>query len=436
MTDSIAVRFVGNHQVNWDPSVKPSAGAAGHNPSVDPRFIEYLRGRLKQRPPDQSSATWANQKKWLLATINIALDPSSKMFGVSADGPGFRQPGETDMEYGILFDAFMVRLSTITATWLTSRGAKGPPRDAADTRAQKNVPKMYRERCLLTGTARPQGAHIIPVRSKAADHSRTWYLLRTFWPSLPAVQSLTLHGREEENVLPLTHTAHDLWDAFLLGIRPVAHPTDPTHRIFVQVVWLRDPDGGRVESRWDFARFGGISDYRRPPSGSDAFPAVQHGDVYEIVTDNPAAAPLPSWHFLNIQYHLHRIMAGIQAAGALRTIFSDPPPGDDEDDDAAGAVVGDNDDSDVDMQDVQNALDSKLDEDGVPWEWKPLLEAAVAADVLDDAAAALWARAFARKVRAEVWANCRTLAEMRRLEARDAAKDDGAARPSTSAQDP
>ena len=96
--------------------------------------------------------------------------------------------------------------------------------------------------------------------------------------------------------------------------------------------------------------------------------------MFEIVTEDAEAYPLPSFLFLKLQYHLHRVMCSIRAAGALRTIFRDNP------------------------RDVDPAISGEL---SVPGEWAYLLEGAVEEGILDSVAAAKWARAFALRAREE-----------------------------------
>ncbi len=56
--------------------------------------------------------------------------------------------------------------------------------------------------------------------------------------------------------------------------------------------------------------------------------------MYELVTRDKDDFPLPSLRFLDAQFALHKIMAGIKAAGELAEIFGggDPPDDYDEDD--------------------------------------------------------------------------------------------------------
>lgn len=50
------------------------------------------------------------------------------------------------------------------------------------------------------------------------------------------------------------------------------------------------------------------------------FPPVRHGDVYELVTTDPDAHPLPSVYFLQLQYGMHKILAGMFPADAFRPL--------------------------------------------------------------------------------------------------------------------
>ncbi|CAK7239956.1 MAG: hypothetical protein STHCBS139747_001391 [Sporothrix thermara] len=151
-------------------------------------------------------------------------------------------------------------------------------------------------------------------------------------------------------------------------MRPIEDPEDPQHKIYIQMIWLKDLDteGGLVAGNWDHDGCGSIADFRRGADGM--YPPVRHGDIYEIVTADSEERPLPSLRLLQIQYGVHRMLAGIRGAGALKIIFSDDPP----------------DDMGPTTHDV-----------GMLPEWDCLLEAAVQAGVLDSAAAGRWGNAFA-----------------------------------------
>ncbi|EFX01829.1 hypothetical protein CMQ_8295 [Grosmannia clavigera kw1407] len=363
-------------------------------PLADPRFLDYLRDEINkpiQEPQNLSPTARIEKRMWSLAILNIALDPTASILTATPEPYILRFPYEVVL-YGLIGT-----LSAHTSAWLIGRGGRGPPREYADVKAQREVPTFYNNRCLLTGTMKPQGAHIIPVRAKAVNRMDTWNTLSMFWP-LPEVETLDLHGRERENILPLTHTVHDMWDSFHFGIRPIEHPTNPQHHLYIQMVWLIDMNGDRVESDWSHAGFGSASDYRR--GSTPNFPAVQHGDVYELETDNPTTEPLPSLHFLHIQYAIHKIMAGIRAAGSLRELFNDDPPSDVG---GYGARV-DNIDDINDIADID-----------VPPMWQPILEAAVNAGVLTKEKALLWGKAFSKEAKDKAEADAEAEAELANL---------------------
>ncbi|KAL1896516.1 hypothetical protein Sste5346_004550 [Sporothrix stenoceras] len=134
--------------------------------------------------------------------------------------------------------------------------------------------------------------------------------------------------------------------------------------MYVQVVWLKNKDGDRVDYDWNHARDGGISDYRR-----EGYIPVRHGDVYEMLTTDPENHPLPSEFFLQIQFGVHKILAGVRAAGGLRVIFGGDPPED------------------------QCPTDYDVK---VPVFWQVLLDDALREGVLSEEQATLWGNAFIR----------------------------------------
>jgi len=205
-------------------------------------------------------------------------------------------------------------------------------RSKADRDAQNIVPGWYNKMCVLTGGTFPlEAAHIIDVRvtkklKADGDAIEIWDMLRNFW-SVERLKSLMVAGNEKCNILPLRIEVYKLWDGHRFALRPLEHPTDSTHRLYLQVVWLKDitTDGNLVHSPWDHQK-GTITDFRRGSNNSHVFPAIQHGDVYELVTANEATHPLPSMHFLRLRYAVQKLLAGMLAGGALKDIFRGPPP--------------------------------------------------------------------------------------------------------------
>ncbi|KAK0733749.1 hypothetical protein B0T26DRAFT_685605 [Lasiosphaeria miniovina] len=66
-----------------------------------------------------------------------------------------------------------------------------------------------------------------------------WRVLRMFWP-LEVIQKLDIAGHEQRNILPLQPSAHRLWDQHKFAPRPIQHPTNPDHRMYLQVVWFKE----------------------------------------------------------------------------------------------------------------------------------------------------------------------------------------------------
>ncbi len=242
-------------------------------------------------------------------------------------------------------------------------------RSAADKRAQEKVPKWYGGRCVLSGDSLSQGAHIIPVRAAGKVDISFWDILRFFWP-VDRVKDIVVEGHEVFNILPLSYNAHKHWDKFHFALRPIHHLTDPQHRLYLQMVWSKDFH--HIGQSWIHSN-GTVVDFRHPVDEShpEAFHAVRHGDVFELVTSDAEKFPLPSFHFLEIQFAIHKLMGGMEAAGGLAAIFGGGDPPDDE-----------------------GPLPKGME---VPFVWKFLIDAAHEAEVLDDKGATLWKRCIARR---------------------------------------
>lgn len=175
---------------------------------------------------------------------------------------------------------------------------KARGRGAADKNAQAVVPTWYKGRCILSGLIKAQGAHIVPVRDvKIRNPSAYWNMLSCFWP-LPALKELVIKGREVTNTLPLCPDAHALWDQYHFAIRPIEDPSDHQHRIYIQMVWLKDLDteGGLMSGAWDHDGSSSIADFRR--RGNGMYPPVKHGDVYiQMLGPCPVSA---SWRYSTV----------------------------------------------------------------------------------------------------------------------------------------
>ncbi|KAK3364832.1 hypothetical protein B0T24DRAFT_495057, partial [Lasiosphaeria ovina] len=206
-------------------------------------------------------------------------------------------------------------------------------RPKADRDAQEIVKGWYNNMCTLTGgTFFIEGTRIIDFRvtKKLGVYKgplTIWRMLKTFWP-LEDLRSLDISGDEQRNILPLRIDAHTFWDNHHFALRPLEHPTDPTHRLYLQMVWLKNitTEGNLARSPWDHRVNGTITDFRRGSGDDDTFPAVRHGDVYELVMADEVTGPLPNIHFLRLRYAIQKLLAGMKAAGALKDIFRGPPP--------------------------------------------------------------------------------------------------------------
>ncbi|KAK3364290.1 hypothetical protein B0T25DRAFT_60886 [Lasiosphaeria hispida] len=128
-----------------------------------------------------------------------------------------------------------------------------------------------------------------------------WRWLRMFWP-LGDLQEPKIYSREMENILPLRVDTHQLLDRHHFTLRPIKHEDDPSHRIYIQMVWLNalDTEGGGLSwGNWNHGEPGTIVDGRRISSDPYAFVNVKHGDVYNPETErgscsviDPNAVPL------------------------------------------------------------------------------------------------------------------------------------------------
>ncbi|KAK0722467.1 hypothetical protein B0T26DRAFT_702787 [Lasiosphaeria miniovina] len=108
-------------------------------------------------------------------------------------------------------------------------------RSNADKIAQAKVSKWYDGSCVLSGATLVDGAHIIDVRASGMNALYFWEMLRMFWP-LKSTYKLDIKGQEVRNILPLNPGVHKFWDRHRFAVRPVEHPIDPEHRIYLQVV--------------------------------------------------------------------------------------------------------------------------------------------------------------------------------------------------------
>ena len=370
LAGTIQVNSVGNYPITWEPlppvgsqasdsqasdlpsemfNSQPTTSDSGFpstNAELQRQFIAFIQKQIRRAKGDDDSdpdAAYAppdiNERKQLAhyySLLAIVRDPSSAL--IATDIPRLRfymkAINATGLEtaFRSLCQCYVSNIDEVAKLWIQkSKGNENRPK--LDRDAQNNVPGWYNKMCVLTGgTTLVEGAHIIDVRVTKklrpdGDASNLWNLCRNFW-AIEELASLNIAGSEKRNILPLRVDAHRFWDSNRLALRPLGHPTDPTRRLYLQVVWLKDitEDGNLVNSQWDHQKLGTITDFRRGSNSDCVFPAVQHGDVYELVTVDEVKCPFPSMHFLQLRYAIQKLLAGMVAAGALKDIFRGPPP--------------------------------------------------------------------------------------------------------------
>lgn len=227
-------------------------------------------------------------------------------------------------------DTSELSVDTPTLPATTSSPSKG--RGNAEKAAQAKMVDLYK-RCVLTNSEiLVEGAHIIDVRviarlrEKESTPLEIWDTLQIFWP-LKLLQSLETTSREKQNILPLRVDTRWYWDKHRFALRPVEHPTDPAHRLYLQMVWLKDitERNNLVKSPYNHKN-GTITDSRRgvEVDGDFLVPAIKHGDVYELVVEEEKE--LPCIDFLRLRFAVQKLLAGMIAAGALKDFFKGPPP--------------------------------------------------------------------------------------------------------------
>ncbi len=369
-------------------------------------YVAFLRreiGRLKAdgdyaKTKRAKPVKRADEKTKLILILIVALDDTSHFKGIALKKLVNKVRRDPDFQLDTFFSAAVMKLrgafELIVDAWepcasalqLDSSHSAQPnapelgnsaaedttaTRCLQDRAAQSLVPTWYGGKCVLSGgSITTEGAHIVPVRAIGGDLNRLkgfWEALKMFW-LLPEMGRLADLSHEVKNILPLDVKAHHMWDRYCFALRPIEHPTDPAHNLYLQLVWMTDMSlqAGLIFEDWEHQRKGSFPNCRNmTPEG--AFHPVRQGQVFLLTTLSPETHPLPSTRMLQMQFAVHKIMAGIRAAGALREIFSERPPDDD------GRPTG------------TMSLSPT---------WEAMLDAAVEAGVLDSAVAQRWTKAF------------------------------------------
>lgn len=296
----------------------------------------------------------------------------------------------------------------------TSGEAFEQRREYVDEAAQRKGRGLYKNICILTGAnLQVEGAHILDYRVKKkwnqTRDSRTedpahqvWLLLGNFWPlpnlAAKIVGELQIQGEEVGNILPLRVDAHRFWDAHRFALRPIRHPDDPEHRLYLQVLWLNDivTKGSLLKGQWDHAKHGSIVDFRR--GSTDEHPHLNHGDVFELITPNKDTHPLPKFSLLEMRFATQKLLAGMKAAGALRDMFREPPP---------------------------DGFTGPVPSIALPFAWEMVLEAAVDEQIMDIDTADKWKRAVLEALYEKQQVLAREVAKWRARKLRNQFEEDG-----------
>jgi len=365
-----------NRPIDWTPSPiaasasadLPSGASTSTSPPSTPRIstIDDLKKELATRVQGEIARLKAAGSRHMENTIKkysalraVLLEPTSRPFYLDVGAAGKHKKSATlDWYFEIMLDTFARNIDHLVDTWINksaayleqvSRGQKDEDADpdSQSKAAQQEVPIWYQRTCVLTGVVGAvDAAQIVEFEGTnlAMKPTKFWTRLRMFW-ALEAIKDLSIAGQESRNILPLAPPAHRLFDRNKFALRPVLHPTNPEHRMYLQFVWFKDRHveigiSDDAERRLQVVtQHTGLTDRRRlkDSTGGDGRAGnihVVHGDVYELSTSDPEARPLPRFQFLQMRYAMQQLFAGQQAPATLRAIFDHYPPADDADDHA------------------------------------------------------------------------------------------------------
>ncbi|KAK5658082.1 hypothetical protein OQA88_2638 [Cercophora sp. LCS_1] len=354
----IEAKFLFNRPIGWMPS--PLADSAQPSVSHSPAKNEALKEQFAAYIQDEIAATTNNRSQYsdtmsssdkvkVLSGIRaVALDPLSKFYGLDM-ATTTASSMTLDQHFKIQLGSYFTQAIYVIGIWVnkpvetldavfkgeggeqTPTKGKAAKRSNEDKMAQRTVPPWYQDCCTITGVETVDAAHIVDAQAtKSMDGPLGfWNMLRVFWP-LEDIQQLEITGHEKRNILPLQPTAHRFWDRHKFALRPIPHPTDPEHNIYLQIIWFKDrhaeiglADKGRSKET-------NLSDHRRTMEDSIGAGAryVIHGDIYQLSTSDPEKRPLPNIYLFQMRYAMQQLFAGQQAAGALQAIFGGDPPDD------------------------------------------------------------------------------------------------------------
>ncbi|KAH6674845.1 hypothetical protein B0J14DRAFT_538947 [Halenospora varia] len=194
-------------------------------------------------------------------------------------------------------------------------------------------------RCVLTGEACTEVAHIYPFHSIkytegdifGARHA-FWDLLKNFWPEekVSAWQMELFPGGINEiglervsNLITLSPSARAIWDRGAFALKPISMSNDNT-TLKVQFFWQKKQQGIEATTSLlttpfctiDLEQNEGAYDHGKSMFFNlDTRELIKSGEIFELQTDDPDTLPLPSFKLLEMQWFLQRIAGMAGAAG-------------------------------------------------------------------------------------------------------------------------
>ncbi|KAJ5772398.1 hypothetical protein N7520_002927 [Penicillium odoratum] len=193
-----------------------------------------------------------------------------------------------------------------------------------------------KNRCLVTaqGSLFLQSAHIVPHRFSGtvvrSGHTPFWNHLTIYWGRAQCkkweaelLQGDVINTEFTANMMSLSQHAHSYWGSARFAFRPVSINEDRTE-MQIALHWL--PILPTSIKRTDLV-LPTENPFKNPDAHTRFLPSnneglyhwlrqeeIQSGELFTVVTDNPAERPLPSWDLLTLMWHLTRL-AAMQGAG-------------------------------------------------------------------------------------------------------------------------
>lgn len=170
----IKVNYAGRYTIDWVPDGSP-ADHPSPAPRTSPRYIDFISRSLEEVKINKKGLPPATQAELIMLTravLDRAKDPQGRIAGmvVGEDDHSTSSPKEEDgmdLFYKSVLQGNTRVLKSAIDPWSIGKKAvddevgddRPRRRDAADKKAQRDVPVMYDQRCVLTGTFKPEGVH-------------------------------------------------------------------------------------------------------------------------------------------------------------------------------------------------------------------------------------------------------------------------------------